>query len=123
PAPLRVELPKQLLVPETDRDWKIQPNGAASVTPLSKDRERWVQHFRLDPYVFGSAQTVLFAPLKVNGREVPGPGYEVSVHVPPIEARPSASMGITRIEELPAPPEQPPPQLYWLWIAIGFAMI
>ena len=35
PAPLRVELPKQLLVPETERDWKIQATGPATVT------QRW----------------------------------------------------------------------------------
>ena len=47
----------------------------------------------------------------------------MTVHEPKIEARPGASMGVTRIEELPAPPDRPPPQLYWLWIAIAFAMI
>jgi hypothetical protein len=123
PAPLRVELPKQLLVSESDRDWKIQSAGSASVSSLGGGRERWVQNFRLDPYVFGTAQTILFAPIKVNGREIPGPGCEVTVHEPKIEARPGASMSVTKIEELPAPPEPPPPQLYWLWVAMAITML
>lgn len=116
PAPLRVELSKQLLVPESDRDWKIQPVAPSSIAPLGENRERWVQVFRLDPYVFGNSLVVLFAPLKVNGREVPGPGWEVTVNEPKVEMKASASMGVTRIEELPAPPEAPPGSLRWWWV-------
>src|SRR5439155_94444 len=76
PAPLRVELPKQVLAPETERDWKIQPAGPAAVAPLPGGRERWAQAFRLDPYVAGEFR-VEFAPVKVNGREVTPAGFDV----------------------------------------------
>src|SRR5579872_3904733 len=80
-APLRVELPKKLLVPESDRDWKIQPIDRAKVVPLlgHPGLECWVQTYRLDPYVTGNALSIEFAPLKVNGKEITPPGLEVTV--------------------------------------------
>jgi hypothetical protein len=112
PAPLRVELPKQLLVPETERDWKIQPSGPAVVAPLDGNRERWVQAFRMDPYEFGKSMPVVFAPVRVNGRDVPGGGFEVTVEDPKLELKPGSSMTVTGIEHLPPPP---PPEASGLW--------
>lgn len=114
-APLRVELPKQLLVPEADRDWKIQPVGKPSIAPAGTDRERWVQVYRLDPYVAGEVMTVLFVPLKVNGHETPGPGFEVRVLSPGTEAKDDAARPVTSIEELPAPPVEPHSSIVWWW--------
>ncbi len=114
-APLRVELPKQLLAPEADRDWKIQPVGKPTVAPAGDGRERWVQVFRLDPYVAGDAMTVLFAPLKVNGRETTGPGFDMRVLSPGIEAKDDAARPVTGIEELPGPPVEPHSSLVWWW--------
>jgi hypothetical protein len=118
PAPLRVELPKPLLAPETDRDWKIQPVGPAMLTPSGENREKWSQTFRLDPYVPGEMY-VLFAPLKVNGREVAGPGFAVNVIKTVAETKAEAARPVTGIEELP-PLGDPdgaslPP---WAWVAI-----
>jgi len=117
PAPLRVELPKQLLVPESDRDWKIRPAGAPSVAPLGKDREQWTQTFRLDPYVHGSAMTVVFAPLKVNNREVAAAGFVIAVEDPQLPLDPSKSSGVTGIETLPPTPKPPSSPIWW-WPAI-----
>ena len=122
PAPLRVELPEPLLAPESDRDWGIQPAGPAKVTPAGENRERWVQVYQLDPFVPGESQTVLFAPLKVNGREIPGPGCEVTVLPLTTEASGEVSRPVTPIEEVPPPPE-PSSSTVWWWVANALLVI
>jgi len=119
PAPLRVELPKQLLAPEADRDWKVQPAGPAAVAPLAGGREKWSQVLRLDPYVPGEAMYVGFAPVKVNGNEVTPAGFEVRVTTTTAEAKAEAARPVTPIEELPPPPIAPPPSPAWWWAAAG----
>jgi hypothetical protein len=114
PAPLRVELPKQLLVAETERDWKIQPSGPAIVAPVMGNRERWVQGFRLDPFDFGKSMAVVFAPLQVNGREVAGAEIVVTVEDPKLGLKPEESMAVTDIEHLP-PPVRPDTSSRWWW--------
>jgi hypothetical protein len=121
PAPLRVELPKPLLVPEADRDWKIQPSGTATVTALAGQREKWSQTFRLDPYVPGDMY-VQFAPVKVNGRENIGPGVTVKVNTTISEAKPEAARPVTTIEELPVPPVRPSDSP-WPWILPAAALV
>ena len=119
PAPLRVELPKQLLVAETERDWKIQPIGAATVTRLMGNRERWVQHFRFDPFDFGKSMAVVFAPLQVNGREVAGAGIVVAVEDPKLGLEPEDSMAVTGIEHLPPPiPTDSSVRWWWLFLIV-----
>lgn len=119
PAPLRVELPKQLLVPETERDWKIQPTGAAIVTQLMGSRERWVQRFRLDPFNFGKSMAVVFMPLQVNGREVAATGIEVTVDDPKLGLEPEESMAVTGIEHLPPPiPSETSARWWWLFLIV-----
>jgi hypothetical protein len=118
PAPLRVELPESLLAPETNRDWEIRPAGPASVTPLGGGRERWARDFRLEPWVPGGKMTVRFAPLRVNGREIPGPACEVVVKSPGLDARPEASMGVTPPESLPPPARPEPTSVVW-WLLPG----
>ena len=68
PAPIRVELPKQLLVPESDRDWKFSRWGL-HVTSLARSVS---DGFSISASIvrLRIGQTVLFAPLKVNGREI-----------------------------------------------------
>jgi hypothetical protein len=119
PAPLRVELPKQLLVPETERDWKIQPIGAATVTQLMGNRERWVQRFRLDPFDFGKSMAVVFAPLQVNDREVAGAEIVVTVEDPKLGLKPEESMAVTGIEHLPPPvPSDTSARWWWLFLIV-----
>ena len=138
PAPLRIEFAKnqrgngkeveQILGDESNRDWKIARLGAPVRTPLGNDRERWVQVFQLEPYVARGPTTILFAPIRVNNREIPGPGCDVTVNPPAIDAKPGAAMTITDIEELPPPSPAPGSQRLGLWIglvlglAIGIAI-
>ena len=117
PAPLRVELPKQLLVPESERDWKIQMTGPATVMPLAGTRERWIQVYRLDPFDVGKSMSVVFAPLRVNGRDVAGAGFEVTVQDPQIELKAGNSMPVTGIEHLP--PDNPTGSSgFWWWFIL-----
>jgi hypothetical protein len=102
PAPLRVEVPAPVLLPASERDWRVRPTGPPRVSPSGDGRETWTQGFRLDPYTPGE-QYVLFAPFTVNGREVPGPGFEVRVISTVSEAKAEAARPVTGVEAPPSP--------------------
>lgn len=103
-APLRVELADPVLAPESHAEWNIQPVGAAQVTVRDGAAAEWVQTFRLDLYVPGSSKTILFAPIRVNGRDIPGPACEVVVEPPSMEARPESAIPVTGVEPVPPAP-------------------
>lgn len=119
PAPLRVELPQHLLDPITDRDWKLEPLGPPVVAPAEGKREKWSQTFRLSPYVTGDALPVIFAPVRVNGQEVPPGGVEVRVVSTIAEAKPGSARPVTGTEEPPPPPERTAATPSPVWWAIG----
>jgi hypothetical protein len=126
PSPLRVEPPKQLLVNESDRDWRIKPVGRAVLLPLFglPGWECWVQKYRLDPYVTGAALHIEFAPLKVNGKEVAPTGLEITVLSSLSEIKPDSARPVTGIEELPPPPvvERSSP-LWWILAVSGLVVV
>lgn len=105
-APLRVELPKDLLDPGSAIGWQIAPVGNATVSP---DGTTWVQKYKLSPFASGDELVVRFNPIRVNDTEVT-PGYltfkvETSLRQPTAaDARP-----VTSIEQLPGPPTSDPP--------------
>ena len=68
----------------------------------------------MDPYDFGKSMAVVFAPVRVNGRDVPGAGFEVTVEDPKLELKPGSSMAVTGIEHLP-PPVPPETSRIWWW--------
>ncbi|MBA4067105.1 MAG: hypothetical protein C0501_26040 [Isosphaera sp.] len=115
PAPLRVELPKVPLDPVSDRDWKLQPVGPPAVTPAAGGRQAWAQAFRLDPYVPGEKLPVVFAAVKVNGKDVSPGGFEVTVVSTVAKTDPPRPA--TGIEELPPPADPPAPR--WPWLVAG----
>jgi hypothetical protein len=121
PAPLRVEVPKHLLVPESDRDWKVQAVGSPAVTPAGAGRERWEHVYRLDPFADKTLR-VEFAPLKVNGREVKPDGFNVEVTTT-AEAKEETARPVTPIEELPPPPPPTTSSLVWWWVASTLLMV
>lgn len=101
PAPLRVELPKELLTPETAVGWQIVPVGPVA---RSADGTTWAQTFRLSPFVPHEALPLAFNPITVNGTAVtPDPltfKVETSLRNPTAaDARP-----VTGIERLPDKP-------------------
>jgi uncharacterized protein DUF4381 len=122
PAPLRVELPKQLLVPEAERDWKIQTVGQPILSRVDANRERWVQVFRLDPFDYGQSMAVVFAPVRVNGREVAGAGFQITVEDPRIEPKATGSMRVTGLEQLPPQASSGGTHLWW-WLALLIPLI
>lgn len=120
PAPLRVELPKQLLTADADSAWRVRPDGDARVTPLPNNRERWEQRYRLDPYVEGAPLVASFAPVKANGEAVTFPAVRVTVEKK-VGAN-TAVLPVTPPEDPPAPPDveraNPLP-----WIAGAVALV
>jgi len=108
-APLRVELPKDLLDPVSAAGWQITPVGTASVSP---DGTTWAQKYKLSPFVTGEAQTVTFNPIRVNATEVTPESLkfkvETSLRQPTVaDARP-----VTAIEQLPGLPASDPPIIF-----------
>src|SRR6185369_1137407 len=81
PAPLRVELPKELLTADANTVWRIRtepPDRKPEVKPAGAGRERWQQVYRLDPYVPGELR-VSFNPVTVNGQSVTWDAVPVKV--------------------------------------------
>jgi hypothetical protein len=104
-APLRVELPKQLLTADADSAWRVRPDGAPAVTAVPNNRERWEQRLRLDPYVEGAPLVASFAPVVVNGQSVTFPAVRVTVEKK-VGAN-TAVLPVTPPEDPPAPPDVP----------------
>ena len=98
--------PKNLLAGSSAEAWQVRPAGPATVEQLPGGRERWVQVYRLDPYVPGDAVPVAFAPFEVaagggaaSNQEIAPQNVRVETSLKnpkAIDARP-----ITGIEELP----------------------
>lgn len=106
PAPLRVELPKELLTPETAVGWQIEPAGPAV---RSADDTAWVQTFRLSPFVPGEVVPLAFNPIVVNGTQVtPGP-LTFKVETSLRDATAADARPVTGIEQLPGKPSADSP--------------
>jgi hypothetical protein len=112
-VPLRVELPQPLLAAESQEIGSIGPVGPVTVSPAGVGREKWVQDFLFDPYVPGEWY-VRFAPVKVNGRDVDGPGFPIAVKPADVKE----AQGVTGIEKLP-PPQPPGSSFAAVWWAAG----
>jgi hypothetical protein len=107
PAPLNVELPRDLLAAESP-PWRIRPAGPATTEALPDGRERWSQAYRLDPYPPWGDVRLTFAPAKVRTGAARWPEIEVKVQTDLAGARADAARPVTPIEELPpVPPDQP----------------
>jgi hypothetical protein len=109
PAPLVVAAPKELLAGGSAEAWRVRPAGPAAVEQLPGGRERWVQAYRLDPYVPGEKVPVAFAPFEVTAGGGPAVRLTVEprdVHVSTALKEPKAADArpVTGIEELPPVP-------------------
>lgn len=71
-APLRVEVPAELLAGASADIWRIVPTGPARTEQLPGGRERWVQQYRVDPYQPGAGLPLEFNPFRVKA----GPAVE-----------------------------------------------
>ena len=117
PAPLRVELPDPLLAPESLEICGMWPVGRATVKPAGPGREVWEQEFRFEPYAAGEWY-VRFGPVKVNGREVDGPGFAIAVKREEMQP----PQGVTGIEQL-SPVEPTGTSLAAVWWAAGTLVV
>jgi hypothetical protein len=61
-APLRVELPDEVLDEESAAAWRARPDSPATVTDLPDGRQRWARTYRFDPYLPGQPLRLGFAP-------------------------------------------------------------
>jgi HAMP domain-containing protein len=104
-APVRVELPKELLEPASAVAWQITPVRSATST----DGTTWVQTFRLSPFVPGDELLVKFNPIKVNGTEVTPESFTLRVETALRNPTAADARPVTGIEQLPAPPASDPP--------------
>jgi hypothetical protein len=109
PAPLVVAAPKGLLAGASAEAWRVRPAGLAAVEQLPGGRERWVQVYRLDPYVPGKEVPVAFAPFEVAAGG--GPAARVTVGEKAVavstalkEPKAADARPVTGIEELPPVP-------------------
>ena len=130
PAPLFVELPKPaepglppesaLLVEESSRSWGVRFIGKPTKTDLHNGREKWVQGIWLEPFVDGD-WLVKFAPLRVNGREVEGPGVALSVEKSKVKD-PHDTTGIEKLPPL-VPGRTSLAVLWWVAGGLGAAVV
>lgn len=116
-APLRVELPKDLLEPASAAVWQIEPVGDGS---FSADGTTWSQHFRLSPFLPGD-YTLKFNKVTVNGTEVTPESLEFNVKTKfdTTQRSPTSAdaRSVTGIEQLPgSPPADPPVVLAGLFL-------
>jgi hypothetical protein len=104
PAPLRVELPKELLAGESAAVWKVEPVGPAVVSARGDGTARWEQAFRLSPFVPGEAVPVAFNPIRVADAAVTPDPLTVAVTTSLGRAHPDDARTVTGVEQLPTPP-------------------
>ena len=130
PSPLRVETPSRWLTAASQRNWTITPLGPSHQEERGGGRERWVQRFRLEPYVAGPGQVVVFAPLRVNEYDYDGPVFEANV-------RTQVQTGDLRLRPIaPLPETETEPTLveegnirlggmgvFWAWLALFGAAV
>jgi hypothetical protein len=115
-APLRVELPKELLDPASAVGWQITPAGAATVSP---DGTTWTQKYTLSPFVPGESLVVRFNPIKVNGTDATPNELTFKVETSLRNATAADARPVTGVETLPPPPPAAEPPL----VAAGLAVL
>ena len=112
-APLRVEVPKDLLAGASADIWRVDPAGAARTAALPDGRERWTQQYKCSPFQPGAGLPLEFAPFRVTA----GPAVEAAalsdkplsftVRTDLLGAKAEDARPVTGVEELPPPPTTP----------------
>jgi hypothetical protein len=124
-APLRVELPPEVLDDPSAAIWRARPEGPAHITDLPNKRQKWTRTYRVDPYVPGDAVRLGFAPAQVFAG---GAVQPKSVSWPPVELRVTTSVAGTAAEARPPtgieklPPIDTPPRPVGVYV-IGIALL
>jgi hypothetical protein len=106
-APLRVEVPDEVLDEESAAAWRARPDGPATVADLPGGRQRWARTYRLDPYLTGEPLRLGFAPARAlagtdpQPKEVAWPPVDITVTTGVTAASAAEARPTTGIEELP----------------------
>lgn len=117
PAPLRIEVPAQILAEESAPLWQVVPVGSAKLVDLPDGQQRWSQEYRASPFSPGSTVPLVFREFTVasgndvTSKSVAFPTLTIRVEttiktVKADEARPAT--GIEELPPLPTPPAVPP---------------
>jgi len=128
-APLRVEVPKDLLTGASADIWRVDPAGPAGTAALPDDRARWTQQYQCSPFQPGAGLPLEFAPFRVKA----GPAVEAvalsdkplsfTVRTDLLGAKAEDARPATGVEELPPPPTSPV-GLPAVWaIAVGGVLV
>ena len=67
PAPLRVEVPAEVLSEESAPIWQIIPLGSAKLVDLPGGLQRWSQDYKLSPFAAGDAVPLSLRDVSVSG--------------------------------------------------------
>ncbi|OWK38230.1 hypothetical protein [Fimbriiglobus ruber] len=109
-APLRVDVPNEVLDDTAAALWRVRPLGPVVVTDVAGGKQQWTQEYRADPYVPGDAVRLAFVPFRVLAGTDPEPkmpawaGMDVRVVTGIKDASLADARPPTGIEELPPVP-------------------
>ena len=131
PAPLRVEVPANVLSDEAAPLWEVIPLGAAKLVDLPGGQQLWSQQYTASPYAFGPTVPLTFRDFTaIAGGEVaakPVAFPPLKIHVEKTMAKMDVDQAIpaTGIEFLPpAPPSDGVPAgVYFFAVAVGVLLI
>jgi hypothetical protein len=127
PAPLRVELPKELLTADANLVWRIRTEPAdrkPEVKSIGDGRERWQQVYRLDAYPPAGQRTVSFNQVTVNGQPTTWESISITVTKmidEPITTPPRQPIGPEDPPSIITPPKTERSPLLWAAVLIGVA--
>ena len=112
PAPLRVEVPAEVLSDESAPIWQIIPLGSAKLADLSGGTQRWSQDYKLVPFAPGDSVPLSLREFPVtsgdgvSAKSVAFPVLSIRVETSITKIEAAEARPITGIEQLPPlPPE------------------
>ncbi len=130
PAPLRIEVPAQILAEDSAPLWRVVPVGSAKLVDLADGQQRWSQEYHASPFSPGATVPLAFREFTiasgndVTSKTVAFPTLSIRVEttiktVKADEARPAT--GIEELPPLPTPPAVPP-GVIGFGIAVGLLL-
>jgi hypothetical protein len=110
PAPLRVDVPAEVLSDASAQVWQIAPIGSAKLLDLPGGTQRWSQDYKLSPFAPGDAVPLALREFSVSSgndvspKAIAFPALTIRVETSITSIKPEDVRPITGIEELPPLP-------------------
>ncbi len=131
PAPLRVEVPANVLSDEAAPLWEVIPLGAATLVDLPGGQQRWSQQYTASPFAAGKVVPLSFreftaaAGNDVSAKSIAFPALQIQVETKIAKIDVDQAIPATGIEFLPpAPPSDGVPAgIFIFGIAVGLLLI